>query len=239
MTRNLTAASLEAGVRQFIFISSDMVYGVPKGRPFRETDVPRPIGPYGWSKLESEVVCLAARDRGMRVTVLRPRLIIGPGRLGVLQRLFDCVRTGRSVPMLGDGSNRYQMVAVSDVAAACVRAILQPRDGVFNLGSADPPPVRRLLAELCERAGSRSSIKALPLGLATSALWALHLIRLAPLNPEQFRIAGVDYVLDTSKAHAELGWEPRLSDADMLWSAYETYVQRVAPVGPTAALSRA
>ena len=43
---------------------------------------------------------------------------------------------------------------------------------------------------------------------------------------KQFRIAGVDYVLDTSKARSKLGWQARLGDADMLWSAYDHYIRQ-------------
>ena len=56
------------------------------------------------------------------------------------------------------------------------------------------------------------------------ALWSLHAVRMATLVPEQFRIADVDYVLDTTRAARAIGWRPQLSDADMLWSAYRTYV---------------
>ena len=54
MTRNLTDAALTDGVRHFVFVSSDMVYGMPPPRAIRESDPPRPIGPYGRSKLASE-----------------------------------------------------------------------------------------------------------------------------------------------------------------------------------------
>ena len=229
MTRNLVDAALAAGAGHLVFISSDMVYGLPLGRPFTESDTPRPIGPYGESKVASEAICSAARDRGLKVTIFRPRLIIGPGRLGVLQKLFDRIRAGLSVPMLGDGRNRYQMVAVSDVVAACRLAIEKPVDATLNLGSADPPTVRALLESLCERAGSHSRPRAWPRLLARGGLWGLHAFRAAPLSPEQFRIADVDYVLDTSRAMQLLGWRPHYSDADMLWSAYETYVDGLSP----------
>lgn len=223
MTRNLVAAAIDAGVRRIVFLSSDMVYGVPRGRSFIETDAPQPIGPYGWSKVESERICAAARERGVCVTILRPRLIVGPGRLGVLQKLFDRIRMSRVVPILGQGTQRYQMVSVADVAAACVAAIQTPMDETFNLGSANPPSVRELLGHVIRRAGSASRLVSLPKGPARTALWLLHAVRCAPLSPEQFRIADVDYVLDTEKAGRLLGWRARLADADMLWSAYETY----------------
>lgn len=224
MTRNVVEAALAAGARQLLMVSSDMVYGLPPGRPIREEDPPRPIGPYGRSKLASEALCLRAREQGVIVTILRPRLIIGPGRVGVLRRLFDRVRLGRPIPLIGSGENRYQMVSVGDVARACLLAIRQRQDGTFNLGSEDPPPVRTLLTELIAAVGSRSRLWRLPAGPATAALFALDAIGLAPLAPEQFRIAGLDYVLDTRLARERLGWRPLDRDVEMLAAAYRAYV---------------
>lgn len=238
MTRNLVEAAVACGVRHLVFISSDMVYGMPRGRAMTELDEPRPIGPYGESKLASEQTCLDARGRGLAVTILRPRLIIGPGRLGVLQRLFDRVRRGISVPIFGRGDHRYQMVAVSDVASACVLAVQRRCEGIFNLGSTDPPTVRSLMTDLCHRAGSISRVVSLPKLPARLALWMLHGVRMSPLSPEQFRIADVDYVLDTSAARRELGWTPRYDDAEMLWRAYATYVQGLAESAGGAGMGR-
>ncbi len=223
MTRNIVAAAATVGVRHFVFVSSDMVYGLPPGRALRESDTPHPIGPYGDSKLAAEQVCLAARDGGLTTTILRPRLIIGPGRLGVLKKLFDAVRAGRRIPMIGSGQNRYQMVAVADVVEACICALDRRPEGVFNLGSASPPPVRDLLSELCQRAGTRARPIACPAWAVAASLATLDKIRLSPLVPEQFRIAPVDYVLDIGAARAALCWNPRLSDIEMLWQAYLVY----------------
>lgn len=224
MTRNLIEAARANGVKHIVLVSSDMIYGLPPGRPLTEADEPNPIGPYGRSKLASELICTDARKDGIQVTILRPRLIIGPGRLGILRKLFDRIRTGQSVPILGRGRHRYQMVSVADVAAACALALRKPCNDTFNLGSADPPSVRDLLTDVIRRAGSPSRLLPLPSRLARMTLWSLHAVRMAPLVPEQFRIADVDYVLDTTRAARGIGWRPQLSDADMLWSAYRTYV---------------
>lgn len=224
MTRNLLDAVQAAPVAAFVYVSSDMVYGMPPGRPLVETDAPRPIGPYGASKLAGERLCEAAAAGGLRVSVLRPRLIIGPGRLGILKKLFDRIRAGRPVYMLGSGANRYQMVAVADVAGACIAAMQTRAAGKFNIGSTNPPPVRDLLAGVIRKAGSPSRLESLPGAPAAAALWLLHAFRVAPLVPEQFRIAGVNYVLDTSRARRTLGWTPAYSDEEMLWAAYQAYV---------------
>ncbi len=224
-TRTLVQACRAADVRQLVMLSSDMVYGTPHGRSFTEGDPPRPIGPYGRSKLACEQVCQELADGGTVVTILRPRLIIGPGRVGVLAPLFERVRGHRRIPLLGDGTNRYQMVAVADVVDACLRALRVGQRGVFNLGSEAPPSVGELLTGLMARAGSRSRLVRLPAAAARCGLTLLDWLGMSPLAPEQFRIASRDYVLATERARAALGWSPKLSDADMLWAAYEAYLK--------------
>ncbi len=224
MTRHCVDAAEEKGVRHFVLISSDMVYGIPRLRPFRETDTPLPIGPYGQSKLESERLCEAKCSGRMTVTILRPRLIVGPGRLGILTKLFDRIRAGKRVPLIGDGTNRYQMVAVSDVARAVICALEKSAGATFNLGSSEVPTVKALMEGLARSANSPSRVLRTPRRLTEAALWTLHAFRVAPLVPEQFRIAGVDYVLDTTAARQQLGWAPRFTDEEMLWQAYQQYV---------------
>ena len=100
-------------------------------------------------------VTVLAGEAGLRLSILRPRLISGSGRLGVFVRLFELVRRGLPVPLIGSGENHYQMVGVDDCARAIVLACERgfPR-GAFNLGSAardhrsaapaDPGPARGL-----------------------------------------------------------------------------------------------
>ncbi|MCK4658938.1 MAG: NAD(P)-dependent oxidoreductase [Phycisphaerae bacterium] len=224
MTRNLADAAEVARVRHIVCVSSDMVYGIPRHGPFCETDTPHPIGPYGRSKLASEQACLQKRHHGIRVTILRPRLIVGAGRLGILTKLFDCIRAGKSIPLIGNGRNRYQMVGVSDVARAVLLALEKEPQAVFNLGSSDVPSVEALLKGVARRADSPSQPLRTPRRLVEAALWVLHAFRVAPLVPEQFRIAGVDYVLDTTAAREQLGWSPQFDDTEMLWQAYKWYI---------------
>jgi dTDP-glucose 4,6-dehydratase len=176
----------------------------------------------------AEAIYRQAALRGVCVTILRPRLIIGPGRLGVLRRLFDRVRDDKAIPVVGDPKNRYQMVSVRDVAAACLLALRDSVAGTFNLGSDNPPGVRDLIRTLRDRAGSSSRIVTVPRAAAHAGLWLLESARCAPLRAEQFRLTGRDCVLDTTRARDLLGWRPQDSDVEMLCQAYRAYVERAA-----------
>jgi dTDP-glucose 4,6-dehydratase len=91
------------------------------------------------------VILSAVAEGWLNATIFRPRLIAGAGRLGILVKLFELIRRGLPVPMIGNGTNRYQMVAVEDCVSAALLAVEGCPTGPFNLGSDAPPMVRDLL----------------------------------------------------------------------------------------------
>ena len=153
-------------------------------------------------------------------------LITGPGRLGVLQYLFRLVRAGLPVPMIGAGRNRYQMVGVGDCARAAVRAVeLGCPSGPFNLGSANPPSTRDLLQSVIAHARSRSFLLPMPPGSIKGLLSGLDHCGWTLLYPEQFLIADLDIVLDTTDTEAVLGWTPEKDDTSMMIAAYDAFIR--------------
>ena len=84
---NSRQAMQELGTRHFVFFSTDMTYGVPQTCPVPPDHPQRPLGPYGRSKVEAER--LIRQASAVRATIFRPRLITGPGRLGIFTKLFN------------------------------------------------------------------------------------------------------------------------------------------------------
>lgn len=224
MTRNLLAASKAAGVARFVFVSTDMVYGPKVPIPMPVDARREPVGPYGRSKVACEDLCVAARGE-MTVAIARPSVILGPGRFGILVKLFEQIRTHRTVWMIGDGRNRHHMVEVGDCAEACILASERGGNGSFNLGVIRSSPTRELIAQVCKLAGSRSSIRGLPAGLTQFGLACLDTVGLTVLNPEQYLIAPVDYVLDIEPTRRALGWTPESTDVEALFATYRHYLK--------------
>jgi dTDP-glucose 4,6-dehydratase len=234
-TENLLRRVHERGCSKLIYFTTDMVYGRTRAMPKTE-DHPRvPLGPYGGSKLASEEACERYREKGMNVAIFRPRLIIGPGRLGILARLFRLIESSLPVPIIGNGRNHYQFISVFDCASAALAAADRGvPNSAYNLGSRNPPTVDELLGKLIEAAGSRSRLLHFPAVLVKPALAALDLLGWPLMDPEQYLIADEDCIVDVSKAEKELGWRPRFADDDMLLAAYAEYrkVSAAAPQGP-------
>jgi nucleoside-diphosphate-sugar epimerase len=225
-TATIFAAALEAGVRRAILISSTAVYGVPKVHPIAEDAPLVGVGHYGGSKIEAEHVAEEVGKRGLGVVILRPKTFLGPERLGVFEILFDWIREGRRIPILGDGSNRYQLLAVEDLVAATLAAADAEVAGeTFNVGATEFGTVRSDLEALIDHAGSGSRLRPVPARPAELALRGLELARLSPLAEWHYRTAHRDSYVDVSKAQRLLGFAPRLSNAQALCETYDWYLE--------------
>jgi nucleoside-diphosphate-sugar epimerase len=222
---HVLAGARAAGVRKVVFVSSSGVYGLPRTVPCDEDHPQEPLGAYGRSKIAAEARCREALAAGLDVTIFRPMSLFGPGMTGVFTLLFEWVRCGKRVYLLGHGRNRVQMVSAWDVADACVLAAERPesRGAVMNLGADEVPTVREQVEALVAHAGSRSGILAIPAGLLRAAARLLDRVGLSPIVPEHYLLADRTFVLDTARAKAVLGWRPRYSNIRMTTEAYDWY----------------
>jgi nucleoside-diphosphate-sugar epimerase len=225
-TATLLAAAAEAGVRRHVLVSSTAVYGVPEVHPIYENAPLVGVGWYGESKIEAEEVTRAFGRRGLEFTIVRPKTFVGPERLGVFEILFDWIREGRRIYVLGDGENRYQLLAVEDLVDAIVLAAerREAAGETVNVGAREFGTVRSDLRALIDHAGSSSRLAAVPARPAELALRALELLRVSPLAEWHYRTAHRDSFVDVGKAERLLGWAPRFSNAEALCRTYDWYL---------------
>lgn len=223
-TENLLTAAGETGIRKVIYLSSSAIFGVPRNNPVTERTEPAPAEAYGRAKLEGEKRCFEHAAKGLDVTTIRPRTILGHGRLGIFQILFDWVREGYNVPVLGRGDNRYQFVHADDLAEACLGAAERAGATVYNCGTDRFGSMRETLEALCAHAGTGSRVRSVPM---TPAVWMMNAagrVGLSPLGPYHSLMYGRSLYFDITKARQELGWQPRYSNAEMIIQSYEWYL---------------
>jgi nucleoside-diphosphate-sugar epimerase len=240
-TSTVLEAALLASVTRVVHISSTAVYGVPDHHPLLESDPMHGVGPYGIAKVEAERVCLTARARGQLVSILRPKSFVGPERLGVFALMFEWAREGRDFPILGRGTNRYQLLDVEDLCTAIVLAGTAPAaaaNDTFNIGAADYTTLREDFQAVLDEAGHRRKLRSIPIAPAIAVLRVLERLKLSPLYPWIYETVTEDSFVSIDKAQRILGWQPRYSNQDSLVRNYRWYLANADRLGTSGVTHR-
>lgn len=222
-TRIVLEEALRAGVRKVVLVSSSAVYGVPSANPVTLATQPRPQEAYGRAKLEGERMAEDFVRRGLGVSVIRPRTILGRGRLGIFALLFEWIRKGRPIYVLGDGRNRYQFVHPNDLATVCLQADRRNESETFLAGTDRFGTMRELLEGLIEHAGTGSTLRSLPLRAAQLGMQVIGRVGLSPLGDYHALMYGREMFFDISATQEVLGWKPKHGNHDMICESYDWY----------------
>ena len=229
-TKLLAEAARRAGTRPFVFLSSNCLWASNLGHPVNEErDAPAPVEIYGKSKLEAERI-LQKFTSDLDVVIIRCPTIIDSGRLGLLAILFEFIHDGKTIWVVGAGNNRYQFIYAEDLATACILAASCGRSDLFHIGSDNVRTMRDVYEAVirgaaCEpgsRAG-RSRVRSLPRAPVIAAMKLAHGLRLSPLGPYHYKMIAESFLFDTTRIKQRLGWQPTLTNEEMLLRAYTYY----------------
>jgi nucleoside-diphosphate-sugar epimerase len=187
-----TEAVLRCGARRVVLASSSSVYGHAAARVSEDTP-PRPLSPYGRSKVAAERVALRHPD----AVVLRYFTVYGPRQrpdmafAGFVRAALD----GGELPLLGDGSQARDFTYVEDAAEATLLAIERGRPGAtYNVSGGRAVPLTEALTTLAGLLGRPARLTP------------------APADEREPRVTAADL----TRARAELGWEPGTTLAEGL-----------------------
>lgn len=129
---NMLEAARERGTKSFIFASS----GAPLGDcvpPVHEEMPPRPISPYGASKLAGEAYCSAfARTFGIKTVTLRFSNVYGPlskRKSSVVAKFFKQGMAGKPLRVFGDGGQTRDFIYIDDLIDAILLSVLNGKPG--------------------------------------------------------------------------------------------------------------
>ena len=224
-TENVLKAGKKYGLK-IIHVSSSSVYGANREDKINEDYPKKPIGPYANAKWNAEIKCQEYSGRGVDVVILRPMAIVGPGIYGVFKNFLNLIRNNLPLITFGNGSNRIQLLSLSD----CVEALLcaekqEGRSGeVFNLGSENVPTVKEEFRELIKYANSKSLIISIPASFARFIFKSMYLMNLSPLTPEHYYMLDKNSIVDINKAKNFLKWQPKKDNNLTLKETYDWYI---------------
>jgi len=236
-TRLLAENARAAGVRPFVFISSNCLWAANLGHPVNEEhDTPAPVELYGKSKLEGEKLLEEFRS-DLDVVTLRCPTIMDAGRLGLLAILYEFIDDNKTVWVVGGGANRYQFIYADDLATACIQAASYGKSDLFHIGSDNVVSMREMYENVIRAAGSKSKVRALPRTPTIAAMVLAHKLHVSPLGPYHYKMIAESFLFDTTRIKQRLGWQPTLTNEQMLLKAYQYYSQHRKEIAARTAVS--
>ena len=209
-SRRLFEAAAAARTR-VVFASSSSIYGDAAAFPTREDAIPRPLSPYGITKLACEHLAYAyAAEFGLEVATVRYFTIYGPRQRPdmAFTRMVTCLAEGRPFDLYGDGSQSRSFTYVGDAVEATIAAMERGRAGAtYNVGGGAEVSMLQAIEVLGRVSGRR-----------------LEVVRHPRREGDAART-----VADTSRIRADLGWEPLTEFEDGLAAQWRWAAARVAP----------
>ena len=156
-TAVLLRAAIAQGVRRFVHLSTDEVYGDNAAADVDEDSPARPTNPYAASKAAAEMFIDAyTTSYGLDTVRLRLNNLYGtrqyPEKL--IPRAIADIAAGRRFPVHGSGAQRRSFLSVADLCDA-VDLVLQAGEpgATYNVGSADEYSVMEIVTAICRQLG--------------------------------------------------------------------------------------
>ncbi len=161
-TQRLLEACRKQPIRKLVYASSSSVYGDTDDLPMRETSVPKPVSPYGVSKLAAEhLVWLYYKNFGLPTVALRYFTVYGPRQRPdmAFNRFIRAVYDGRSIVLYGDGEQSRDFTFVADIVRANIAAAESSLAGaVLNIGGGSRTTVNQVIATIGEILGKEPKV---------------------------------------------------------------------------------
>ncbi len=156
-TENILKIAEEFNIK-VVFASSASVYGNPEKIPIKETDVRKPLNPYGITKLECEKLIEKYSKRGNQVLTLRYFNVFGKRQTGsyagVITRFLDKIKNKTPPEIFGDGSQTRDFIYVDDILSANLSAMKSDiGNGFFNIGTGIKTSIKDLANLMIELSG--------------------------------------------------------------------------------------
>lgn len=217
-TENLLTASLAAGVKRFIYVSSNSAAGVNKSsRLMAEGDKLHPCLNYGWSKYQAERKVQDFQETGkIETVILRPCWYYGPYQPPRQTKFFKMIKEGNPV-IFGNGHNLRSMSYVDNVCQAMILAAQKERANgqTYWIADARPYSIYEIYATIAELLGVKNfRPRRLPSFSSEAFLIFDTMLQTLGFYMPEIHVAGEmnkNIACSIQKAQEELGYQPRIT----------------------------
>ncbi len=235
--RQVCSQALKAGVPRVVLISSTIVERPARSKALLRAKSVAAMDLYRQTRAKAEKITEDYASRGLSVAIARPKTFIGPGRVSAFHIIFDWIRRGRPVILLGNGKIRYQLLEIGDMAEGIRLLTGSSAEGVFHFGAREFQTLHEDLQSVIDHARTGSRLCFVPASIARIALNGADLAGLVPTSELHVLSAwGKDSVAGIGRAEKELHWSPRWSNREALRRAYDWYVSSMEAAGSAPAI---
>lgn len=206
--QTLLEAAREHGVKRFVQVSTDEVYGQIEQGKFSETDCLEPRNPYAATKAAADLLAHSYHvTHGVPVVITRSSNNFGPRQHPekLIPKFILRAEAGESLPLYGDGSNVREWTYVEDNCRG-IRLLLEKGQSgeIYNIGSGNECTNLKVAEAILSAVGAPSSV--------------IEYVEDRPGHDQR-------YALNISKITA-LGWEPKWTFEEGLRATIEYYIDR-------------
>jgi nucleoside-diphosphate-sugar epimerase len=161
-TQQLLEAARAHTLRKFVYASSSSVYGDVASLPMREDALPKPLSPYGVSKLAAEHLCyLYWKNHRVPTISLRYFTVYGPRQRPdmAFHRFLRFLLEDQRIPIYGDGEQTRDFTFIDDIVEANFLALRTPVAGeAFNIGGGTTITLNDAISVCEEVSGKRAKL---------------------------------------------------------------------------------
>lgn len=149
--RLLEAAKQRPAIKKFVYASSSSIYGDAETLPTPETATPKPVSPYGATKLAGENLChVYFRNYSLPVVALRYFTVYGPRQRPdmAFSTFISRIARGQEITVYGEGNQRRDFTFVRDTVAATTLALKAEPGSVYNVGTGNSTPLNEVISTI-------------------------------------------------------------------------------------------
>jgi len=207
-THRLLEAAVMAGVGRLVYASSSSVYGNGSSFPTTEAVLPRPVSPYGITKLAAEHLCAVyAANWGLHTVALRYFTVYGPRQRPdmAFHRFIEATLRGLPIHVYGSGEQRGDFTHVEDVVRASLLATHRsvPPGSVINVAGGARATTNQVLENIGRIMDRRPDVQ-------------------RTVQRRRELVGDIDAAIaDCTLARLLLGWEPQVD----LWAGLDSQVR--------------
>ena len=243
-TKNIVDSILKSqNVSHISHMSSSAIFGKPiDDKSFVDYSNYNPTGLYGISKYKAELEIVNNKknfeDLNISSSIIRPRPILGKGRLGIFEILFDWVKSNKKIPIIGTGNNIFQFANTADLVDVSIETAERNISGIFNIGTDRYGTLKNDLNMFFELVNSKSKVLPVNKNICIISLAILDKLNLSPLSSWHYLSYSWNFHYELKETFKILNWRPKYSNVEMLCNSYKDYLSRIDELGDNSSLHR-